>query len=124
MIRHAGPAQPVGALAQTMTESPSLRLLVPTVGGVSLRAARLLSAGGTAVALPTVTEAANPEERAASSCAAKSHPENDFGHRVSMRMTHDVTLHEIEDEMRSCREDDDISFSTFSGESSANYRFR
>jgi hypothetical protein len=96
-----------------MTESPSLRLLVPTVGGVSLHAARLLSADDTAVALPTVTEAANPEERAASSCATKSHSENDFGHRVSIRMTHDVTLHEIEDQMRSCGEDDDISFPTF-----------
>jgi hypothetical protein len=39
-------------------------------------------------------------------------------------MTQGVTLHEIEDEMRACGEDDDISFSTFSGESSENYRFR
>src|SRR2546429_3707778 len=30
MIRHADPTQPVGALAQTMTESASLCLLVPT----------------------------------------------------------------------------------------------
>jgi hypothetical protein len=124
MIRHASSAQPVGALAQTMTESPSLRLLVPTVGDVSLLVARLLSAGGTAVALPTVTAAADPKERAASSCATESHSENDFGHRVSLRMTQDVTLHEIEDVMRACGADDDISFSTFSGESSENYGFR
>jgi hypothetical protein len=39
-------------------------------------------------------------------------------------MTQDVTLHEIEDVMRACGADDDISFSTFSGESSENYGFR
>jgi hypothetical protein len=61
MIRHANPTQPVGALAQTMTDSSSLRFLVPSVSGVSLRAAHLLSAGGTAVALSTVTEAADPK---------------------------------------------------------------
>ena len=84
--------------------------------------ARLLSAGGAAVALPTVTAAADPKERAASSGAAESHSENDFGHRISLRMTHDVTL--IEDEMRAYGADDDISFSTFSGESLENYGFR
>ena len=122
MIRHASPSQPVGALAQSMSESPSLRLLVPTVGGVSLLVARLLSAGGTAVALPTVTATADPKERAASSGTTESHSENDFGHRISLRMTHDVTL--IEDEMRAYGADDDISFSTFSGESLENYGFR
>jgi hypothetical protein len=94
MIRHASPTQSVGTLAQTMTESSSLRLLVPTVGGVSLLPTRLSSAGGTAVALSTVTEAADPKERAASSCATKSHSENYFGPDVSLRMAHDVTLHE------------------------------
>ena len=94
MIRHASPTQSVGALTQTMTKSPSLRRLVPTVGGVSLLAARLLSAGGTAIALSTVTKAANPKERPASSCATKSHSENDFGPEVSLRTAHDVTLHE------------------------------
>jgi hypothetical protein len=94
MIRHASPAKPVGALAQSMGESASLSLLVPTVGGVSLLAARSLSAGGAAVALSTVTLAADPKETAATSSATKSHSENDFGHGVPLRMTDDVTLHE------------------------------
>jgi len=40
MIRQASPAKPVGALAQSMDESTSLSLLVPTVGRVTLLAAR------------------------------------------------------------------------------------
>jgi hypothetical protein len=80
MIRHASPAQPIDALAQTMIESPSLSLLVPAVGGVSLLAARSLSASGAAGALSSVTLAANPKETAATSCATKSHSKNGFGH--------------------------------------------
>jgi hypothetical protein len=119
MIRHASPAQPVDALAQTMIESPSLSLLVPAVGGVSLLAARLLSAAGAAVALivilSTVTLAANPKKTAATSCATKSHSENDFGPHASLRMAHDVTVHEA---MMRCAPAAQmlILFSTFSGE--------
>jgi hypothetical protein len=61
MIRHANPTQPVGALAQTMTDSPSL----PSFGTVRWRrvfaCGALVVAGGTAVALSTVTEAADPK---------------------------------------------------------------
>jgi hypothetical protein len=67
MIRHASPAQPVGALTQTMAESASLRFLVPTVGRMSLLAASSLSAAGAAVALSTVTLAADPKETPATS---------------------------------------------------------
>jgi hypothetical protein len=115
MIRHASPAKPVGALAQSMTESTSLRLLVPTVGGVSLLAARLLSAGGAAEALSTITQAADPKETATSGCATKSHSENNFGPHVSLRMAHDVTVHES---MIRCAPAAQILilFSIFSGE--------
>jgi hypothetical protein len=115
MIRHASPAQPIDALAQTMIEPPSLSLLVPAVGGLSLLAARSLSASGAAVALSSVTLAANPKETAATSCATKSHSKNGFGRHVSLRMAHDVTVHES---MMRCAPAAQmlILFSTFSGE--------
>jgi hypothetical protein len=49
MMRDASPAKPLGALAQSMDESASLRLLVATVGGRSLLAAPSLTAGVAAV---------------------------------------------------------------------------
>jgi hypothetical protein len=92
MIRHASPALPIGALSQTMTESASLRLLVPAVGGVSLLAARSSSADLTAVALSAVTHAADPNDTAATRGTTKSHAENDLGLGVLVRMAHDVNI--------------------------------
>ena len=122
MIRHASPTQSVVALAQTMAESASISLLVPTVGGMLLLAARLLLAGGTAVALSTVTPATDPKEITASSCATKSHAENDLGTDVSLRMAHDDDSTRIDDAIRACGADADMFY--ISGERSKKYVLR
>jgi hypothetical protein len=122
MIRHASPTQSVVALTQTMAESASISLLVPTVGGVLLLASRLLSAGGAAVALSTITQAANPKETTASSCATKSHSENDLGTDVSLRTAHDDDSTRTDDAIRACGADADMFY--ISGERSKKYVFR
>jgi hypothetical protein len=122
MIRHASPMQSVVALTQTMAESASISLLVPTVGSMLLLAARLLSAGGAAVALSTITRAANPKETTASSCATKSHSKNDLGTDVSLRMAHDDDSIRTDDAIRACGADADMFY--ISGECSEKYLFR
>jgi hypothetical protein len=80
LIRHAnpGPAAPVLALPIPVIQPAFRTPLVTAVGGTPLLKPRLVTASGTAIALPTITVLTDPEHRLATAATANPLPENDF----------------------------------------------
>ena len=82
MIRHARlrltQAAPVRLLAIAMIEPPFRALLVASVGGPPLPAARLLAALGAAIAVSAIAVRADEENRLAALTKANLLPQNRF----------------------------------------------
>ena len=83
LIRHALPAPPaISPLTIAMIEAPFQAFLVPAVGLPALSTARFLPTAVAAIAMTSVTAAANPKQTTAPGGTANAQPENDeaIGH--------------------------------------------
>ena len=92
LIRHAslGSAQPIRTLTSAVSESALWRGLVPAIGSTSLSSAAVFPAGMAAVALPTIANAADPENGATSTTGSLSE-----GDLCQDRYSHAITLHHM-----------------------------
>ena len=78
-IRHAGPTLPsILPLPVAMVQSSLGALLMAAIGGTSLLPAGRIATLGTAIALPAITVAADPEDRVATRATADALPEYYF----------------------------------------------
>jgi hypothetical protein len=109
MIRHAGPGPPppIVALAHLMQSSACVRPLVSPIGRAELSPPGFSSTRLAAVALPTVTMAADAEDKATGATVTVS--EHNLGHGRPLAQ---ITLHQTTDDgmMRASGADDATGF--------------